>query len=75
MADNLQKGNGENPNNNFLINSFPILHLFNFSNNNAQNKSNLMNPFINPFLLYPNMLQKGNFSGNMIHQNDVSLKS
>ena len=31
-----------------------------------------MNPFINPFILYPNMLQKGNFSGNMILQNDTS---
>ena len=31
-----------------------------------------MNPFINPFILYPNMLQKGNFGGNMILQNDTS---
>ena len=58
MADNLQKGNGENPNNNFLINPFPILNPFNFLNNNLQNNSN--------------MLQKGNFSGNMIPQNDIS---
>ena len=72
MADKLQKGNGENPNNNFLINPFPILKPFNCLNNNLQNNPNLMNPFINPFILYPNMLQKGNFSGNMILQNDTS---
>ena len=72
MTDNLQKGNRENPNNNFLINPFPILNPFNCLNNNLQNNPNLMNPFINPFILYPNMLQKGNFSGNMILQNDTS---
>ena len=72
MADKLQKENGENPNNNFLINPFPILNPFNCLNNNLQNNPNLLNPFINPFILYPNMLQKGNFSGNMILQNDTS---
>ena len=60
MAYNSQNQNKEDTNNPFLINHFTFLTPFNLlNNNNNQNKPNLFNPFINPFLINHNLLQQG----------------